>query len=172
MHEKSKHSTKKKYASEDKRIYRIYKAMKSRCFNPNVSCYKYYGGRGITICDEWMGENGGINFIAWARKNGYDDDLTIDRIDFNKDYSPENCRWATWDEQHRNTSHMKNVVVDGELYTTREISEKFGVPMRTVQNRIRLGWSGKRIIESYNHNFLKESNVPLGVDRRLGGGSR
>lgn len=74
--------------------------MHTRCYNEHFAAYKYYGGRGITICDEWR-----ENFQAfhdWAMANGYRDDLTIDRIDNDKGYSPDNCRWITMEEQNKN----------------------------------------------------------------------
>jgi len=69
--------------------------MKQRCYNPNNSHYKWYGEKGVTICDEWMGDNGLQNFILWSLEHGYNENLTIDRIDSNQGYYPGNCQWVT-----------------------------------------------------------------------------
>ena len=82
------------------RLYRIWQGMKRRCTNEKVVDYKYYGGRGIDVCDEWF-SNFAL-FSNWAKANGYNEELTIDRKNNDKGYSPDNCRWATMKEQSNN----------------------------------------------------------------------
>lgn len=79
------------------RLHHCWKNMKQRCYNPNRERYKNYGARGITVCDEWLLFE---NFKCWAINSGYSDNLTLDRIDPDKNYSPENCRWVSYSENH------------------------------------------------------------------------
>lgn len=100
------------------RIYEIYNGMKKRCYNAKHKSFRYYGGKNITIHNEWLGENGFINFYDWAIKNGYREDLTIDRIDSKGNYEPSNCRWVTMKEQHKNTSKVLpiQIIETGEIF--------------------------------------------------------
>lgn len=88
-----------KYKKINERLYRIWAGIKTRCFNEKKKEYKNYGGRGIKICDEWLEYK---NFYIWAMTNGYKDNLTIERIDVNGNYEPNNCTWITIQEQQKN----------------------------------------------------------------------
>lgn len=89
-----------KHGTWGSRLYKIWASMKSRCYNKKCTSYKWYGEKGVTICDEWLNDCGA--FSNWAMANGYKDDLTIDRIDPYGNYEPSNCRWITLAEQQLN----------------------------------------------------------------------
>lgn len=118
------------------RIYKVYSGMKKRCYNKNHKLYNRYGGRGITICDEWL--NDFMAFYNWSMDNGYQDDLTIDRIDNNKGYSPDNCRWVTMLEQAQNTSKNVNITYKGKTQTISAWSRETGIPQNTISRRFRV----------------------------------
>lgn len=117
--------------------------MKARCFNPNAISYPNYGGKGITICDEWLTFP---PFRDWAMSHGYDDALTIDRIDNSKGYSPSNCRWATVTEQanNRRTSHF--VTYNGETLTLIQWARKLNVSYPLLFQRVKRGWDFEKAI--------------------------
>lgn len=128
------------------RIYRIYSGMKQRCYNPKLSQYKRYGGRGIKICSEWLGPNGFINFYTWAVANGYQDTLTIDRKNNNDNYCPENCQWITLSENSSKAQRSK--------YLDRKYSYKPILPKNyssSIKILLKNNWI---IIATNNHNAL------------------
>lgn len=103
----TKHGESKRRNHASTRLYNIWVGMNRRCNNPRVKEFKYYGARGIKVCDLWCRHY--ENFRDWALDNGYNDDLTIDRIDVNGDYRPDNCRWVTNAEQQRNKRNTRGV---------------------------------------------------------------
>lgn len=117
------------------RLWRIYSQMKGRCYRESHKRYQDYGGRGITICDEWLGDNGFERFIEWSYSNGYSANLTIDRIDNDKGYFPDNCRWADRKTQGRNTRRNHLMTLNGETKTAIEWSEITGIPYSTLLQR-------------------------------------
>ena len=118
------------------RLYVAWQHMKQRCCNPQNARYKYYGARGIAVCDEWMRFE---PFEQWALSNGYSDELTIDRIDVDGDYCPENCRWVTWETQQNNKRSNTVIQAFGESRTLSEWSKISGVNRATIQKRIKNG---------------------------------
>ena len=119
------------------RLYNIYRGMKERCLNKNYESYHRYGGRGIEICDGW--KNDFVAFKKWALDNGYTENLTIDRINNDGNYEPNNCRWVDRKTQTRNRSITKRTMFRGELVTLGEISEITGLSYYMVHYRYKNG---------------------------------
>lgn len=135
----------KKHGLKYTRIYNIWSGIKSRCLNKNNKDYKRYGGRGIKICDEW--KNDVNKFKEWAMLSGYKDNLTIDRIDNNYDYCPENCRWVDNIIQQRNKRNNVLVKYNGSVMTAAECSKYIGISSGAMANRIKRHPNDKRIFE-------------------------
>ena len=132
-----------RHYSKNKRLYNVWRGMLTRCENPNSKSYKDYGARGISVCDEWHTFK---NFLDWSISNGYDENapfgmFTIDRIDTDKDYCPDNCQWVSYKQQARNNRHNHLVTIDGETMPLVAAAEKYGISINTVKMRIRNGWS-------------------------------
>lgn len=129
----------KKHGMRHSRLYGIWMGMRQRCNWEKAINWHLYGGRGIKVCDDW---NSSFNhFMEWAIANGYEEDLTLDRIDPDGNYCPENCRWATLGEQNNNKRTCVYVTIDGETKTVTEWCKLTGVNRMTAYNRIRRGWS-------------------------------
>lgn len=130
---------KKEYAPSmlHERLYGIWKGIKSRCTNANDVGWRNYGGRGIAVCDEWRDDFEA--FKRWALSNGYSDHLSIDRIDVNGNYCPENCRWATAKEQGNNTRVNHRLTLNGVTHTIAEWAVKTGISEALIQWRINSG---------------------------------
>ena len=136
-----------------KRLHRIWQAMKSRCKAPEGSeNYEWYVRRGIKVCDEWQQF---APFMEWALENGYRDDLTIDRIDYNGNYAPDNCRWATWEEQANNKRGVNKISYNGQTHTITEWSRITGLPRSTINARFYRGERGSQLFRPIAKRYQK-----------------
>ncbi len=134
-----------KHGGAHTRLHTIWKEMRQRCTNPHTTNYKNYGGRGIIICEEW---NDFSKFREWAINNGYADDLSIDRIDVNGNYEPQNCRWSTDKEQSRNKRDTLTICYKGKQTPIIQVAEEIGIKYGTLRRRIINGWSDERAIHT------------------------
>lgn len=116
------------------KLYSVWSGMIQRCTNSKARNYHNYGGKGITVCDEWLHDFQA--FYDWAMASGYADNLTIDRIDNNKGYSPDNCRWATRIEQNNNTSRNHLITYNGKTQTIAQWAREYNIPYKRFCQRI------------------------------------
>ena len=131
------------------RIYKIYHNMISRCYSETDHQYYCYGGRGITVCNEWLNkENGFMNFYTWAMDNGYKEGLSIDRKDVNKEYSPDNCRWSTDLEQARNKTVTVWLTYAGYTFPIVVWAEIIKIAAGTLKYRLNHGWTTEEILRT------------------------
>lgn len=128
-----------KHRMRKTRLYEIWYGIKRRCEDQNRKAYKDYGGRGITVCPEWR--NRFETFRDWALASGYQDDLTIDRIDNDGNYEPGNCRWATMKEQQNNRRNNRSLTMNGETHTESEWARITGIKVATISARLKYGWT-------------------------------
>lgn len=142
-----------------KRLYNIWVKINKRCFNDSCEEYKNYGGRGITICQEWQKLGGFYSFVIWSLNNGYNPELTIDRINNDSNYEPSNCRWVTRVEQNNNTRKNRLITAFGETDTLSNMARKYGVNVDCLWSRLNAGWSAETAlstkIQSRNFNKAK-----------------
>lgn len=120
------------------RLYHIWQDIKQRCFNDKNDNYKNYGGRGITMCDEWA--NSYMSFKEWSLNNGYEENLSLDRIYVNGNYEPCNCRWATQKTQANNTRTNRLITFNGETLTLSQWRDKLGFKRGVIEYRLNAGW--------------------------------
>lgn len=150
-----------KHGESRTKLYRKYKGMLHRCYDKTYRDFARYGGRGITVCDEWLTSY--ETFRTWAISTGYDEskngylEQSIDRIDNDKGYSPENCRWATAAEQQKNKENTVLYLYKGVQYTASEFADKFGISDKSfVYRRAKKGQSLEYIL----NDWISIHNVP------------
>lgn len=133
-----------KHGKRNTRLYHIWSGMKDRCNNPRNIGYNLYGGRGIKVCEEWSQDF--MAFYQWASENGYTDKMTIDRIDANGNYCPENCRWETQKAQQNNRRNNHVISFNGGTHTLTEWAEITGIKCSTIYARLKRGWTIERAL--------------------------
>lgn len=142
-HKERTSETFKKHGQFGTRLYRIWSNMVQRCGNPNSDSYYMYGETGITVCDEWRDFS---VFYEWAMANGYADDLSIDRMENDKGYYPENCRWATPKEQTDNRRCTHYLSYKGKRQTLKAWSDETGIPYKNLLWRVQHNWPVERAL--------------------------
>lgn len=151
----------KKHGMSNARIYKIYYGLRERCLNTNSSKYKDYGQRGIKISSEWDSFD---KFYEWAMKNGYNDKLTIDRIDVNGDYEPCNCRWADMNTQGNNRRNNRIFEINGSRKTLSELSRQSNLKAGTISARIdryNIPLDKAIIMDTYEHKKKRGKKVKV-----------
>lgn len=144
-----------KHGGKGTRLYSIWIDMLRRCECPKIQSFKRYGGRGITVCDSW---HDFVIFREWAVNNGYSDDLTLDRIDNDREYSPKNCRWATIKVQENNRGNNTLLTFEGKTHTLSQWAEITGIHRATISRRIiKYGWSVERALTEPLHKRKRKT---------------
>lgn len=118
---------------ERHKLYEVWRNIKRRCYNPSHYAYEQYGGRGIKMCDEWSDFE---RFYSWSLANGYEDGLSLDRIDNNGWYSPKNCRWSTWKEQGNNRRTNVLITFDGKTQSMAKWADEIGISRAALWGRL------------------------------------
>ena len=160
------------------KLYNIYMSIKSRCKNINNERFSSYGGRGITICEEW--NNDFLSFYNWSMSNGYIDGLTIDRINNNGSYEPNNCRWTDMKVQNNNRRNNKFITYNGKTKTLQQWADSLGINQDNLSSRLIRGWTFEKAISykpnethyvyiEYNNKkktiseWAREQNIPMQI---------
>lgn len=132
-----------KVSKSGTRIYHIWNGMIGRCIRESYPSYKNYGAKGINVCEEWKSFE---NFYEWAMSNGYEEHLTIERIDSGKNYDPSNCCWATMKEQQNNRCNNHVITYNGQSKTVSQWAEELGMKTQTLFTRFKRNWSTERAL--------------------------
>lgn len=145
-----------KYGMGDTRLASIWRDMRKRCYYSNCNIYKNYGGRGIKVCSEWKDDF--MNFYNWAINNGYNDKLTIDRIDVNGNYEPSNCRWVTKKNQGNNRRNNCYLIYNNEKITLTQLANILNKNEKTISKQKLRGWSLEKILRK---GGINDENILL-----------
>lgn len=136
-------------------LYGVWDGMINRCYRDTCEHYKSYGGRGISICDEWR--NDFVAFYNWSTNNGYEKGLTIDRIDNEGNYEPSNCKWSTRKQQQANRRNTIFIEIDGAIKSLSEWSDESGISKKVIDYRIRKGWiPSEAVFKPINTNYRRK----------------
>lgn len=141
----------------EQNLRKTFNHMKSRCYNKDDKRYYDWGGRGITICDEWL--NDVNSFFTWAVNNGYKPGLSIDRIDNDSGYSPENCRWVTLLENNQNRRSSRYFVINGEKKNLQQWCDFYNVSRSMVNKRLSMGWDIEKALTTPKKERDRESLI-------------
>jgi hypothetical protein len=143
-----------KHGLRNHKLYYLWSGMKQRCYNKNHCRYSDYGGRGIEVCKEWTNaKNGFTNFYNWAISNGYDESAgyrkcTLDRIDVNGNYEPNNCRWITQKEQNNNKRNNVILSYNGKTHNITEWCNILNLTQSAIRHRLERGWSVEKTLST------------------------
>jgi hypothetical protein len=148
-----------KHGAKHTKLYRVWCSMKERCNNPHNKSFARYGGRGITVCEEWR--NSFEVFYEWAIDNGYKEGLTIDRKDVNGNYEPKNCRWTTTAEQNRNYSKNHLITYQGETKCLSDWADYFGINRGTILFRIKQGKTLDEVFSKIDRRTIRWKKTTL-----------
>lgn len=135
----------------------VFNGMIQRCENPKLHNYANYGGKGIAVCAEWRNDRAA--FFKWALQNGYAEGLTIDRIEASKDYSPDNCRWVTYDVQQSNKSNFRLLTLNGKTLNLSAWGKEIGVQEATLRARLESGWSVEKALTTGTRPMRQSKNL-------------
>lgn len=163
---------KKTHGMADTRLFSVWSHMKERCYKPYNKSFNDYGGRGIEVCEEW--KNDFMCFYDWAIQNGYDENAplmqcTIDRINVNGNYEPDNCRFITIKEQCNNRRNNRVLELFGESHTLAEWSEILNIKYSTIWRRLKNGWSVEEALNASSHihkGYGTVCNIPQNYNRQ------
>ena len=153
---------------ENQHLYNAWSGMKKRCYVPQNKSYKYYGAKGVTVCDEWR--NSFDSFAEWAYSNGYEDTLTIERIDNDKGYCPENCKWITKSEQQQNRSDKILIEHDGKTLNLKQWCILLGLDYIYIHNKY-VRMRKNNISISFDDILVKDEDYQHKVEKNASGES-